>query len=113
MKKKKMKTLSTFLVMLYICFSTVAFATNYIPPVGEPTAPSGEFNTFASNIIGVMMWAGYAIAVGMIIFIGIKYLIASADEKASMKGALVKVIIGSLIIAGTVTIANVVKFMFT
>lgn len=113
MKKKKMKTLSTFLVMLYICFSTVAFATNYIPPVGEPTAPSGEFNTFASNIIGVMMWAGYAIAVGMIIFIGIKYLIASADEKASMKGALVKVIMGSLIIAGTVTIANVVKFMFT
>lgn len=111
MKKKTIKTLAIFLVMLYICFSTVAFATNYIPDVGDPTAPSTEFNTIAENIIGTMMWVGYAIAIGMVVFVGIKYVLASADEKASMKGIFVKVVIGSLIVACATTIFNMVLSM--
>ena len=54
------------------------------------------------------MWIGYACAIGMVVFIGIKYIIASADEKASLKGMLVKVIIGSLIIVGSLMITNAV-----
>lgn len=112
MKKKIIKVLTMFFILVLICFSTITLA-GYIPDVGTPTAPSSEFNTVAGKIIGTMMWFGYAIAVGMIIFIGIKYTIASADEKASMKGVLVKVIIGSLIIAGAATITGAVKLMFT
>ena len=55
-----------------------------------------------------MMWIGYACAIGMIVFIGIKYIMASADEKANLKGMLVKVVIGSIIIVGSLTITNVV-----
>lgn len=111
MKKKIFRVLNVFLIMIGI--PTFSLANGYIPNVGTPSAPSTEFNNVAGNIIGVMMWVGYAIAVGMIIFIGIKYVIASADEKASLKGVLVKVIIGSLIIAGSVTIANIVKSVFS
>lgn len=111
MKKKIFKVLVVFLIAS--CISTFSLAVEYIPNVGTPEAPSTEFNTIAGNIIGVMMWVGYAIAVGMIIFVGIKYVMASADEKASLKGVLVKVIIGSLIIAGSVTIANIVKSVFS
>ena len=55
-----------------------------------------------------MMWIGYACAIGMIVFIGIKYIMASADEKANLKGMLVKVVIGSIIIVGSLTITNAV-----
>ena len=44
----------------------------------------------------------------MIVFIGIKYIMASADEKANLKGMLVKVVIGSIIIVGSLTITNAV-----
>ena len=54
------------------------------------------------------MWIGYACAIGMIVFIGIKYIMASADEKANLKGMLVKVVIGSIIIVGSLTITNAV-----
>lgn len=55
-----------------------------------------------------MMWIGYACAIGMIVFIGIRYIMASADEKANLKGMFVKVVIGSIIIVGSLTITNAV-----
>lgn len=67
-----------------------------------------EFTNAANKIIGAMMWIGYACAIGMIVFIGIKYIMASADEKANLKGMLVKVVIGSIIIVGSLTITNAV-----
>lgn len=81
----------------------------------NPNLSGGETNAivFAANVIGAMMWIGYAIAVGMIVFIGIKYIIASADEKASMKGMLVKVFIGSFIIVFAVTITNFIISTFS
>ena len=44
----------------------------------------------------------------MRMFIGIKYILASADEKASLKGMLVKVVIGSFIVVLSLQITNAV-----
>ena len=41
-------------------------------------------------------------------FIGIKYILASADEKASLKGMLVKVVIGSVIVVLSLQITHAV-----
>ena len=108
MRKKMVNSLFIFLIIL-MC-STVAFAT-HIPTNIPPSLngyDDGRIGQMAANIIGALMWIGYAIAIGMIVFIGIKYIMASADEKASMKGALIKVVVGGIIIATSVTITNIV-----
>ena len=53
-----------------------------------------------------MQWIGYAIAIGMLVFVGIKYVMASANEKADLKNSLIKYVIGAVLIAGAVTIAG-------
>lgn len=108
MRKKIINSLFIFLIIL-MC-STVAFAT-HIPTEIPPSLngyDDGRIEQMATSIIGALMWIGYAIAVGMVVFIGIKYIMASADERASLKGMFIKVFVGSLIIVLSVTITNFV-----
>ena len=108
--EKKFKKILTLVITTFVIFSMFAltFVSNGVirEPSGELPSGSENATTFVTNLIEAMMWIGYALSVGMVIFIGIKYVIASADEKASMKGMLVKVFRGSFIIAFSVTITN-------
>lgn len=108
MKKNLSKIITILTIFVMTC--TMVFASSYIPTVdpSQGGAAIGEAKNIFTNITGVLMWLGYAIAVGMIVFIGIKYIMSAPDEKASMKGALVKVVVGGLIIALSVTIVNIV-----
>lgn len=114
MSKKVLNIFSVILIII-VLFSlpTVVFAdqknNNPIIRDTKPGLPGGDNNqlTTATNaIIGSMMWIGYACAIGMVVYIGIKYVLASADEKASLKGMLVKVVIGSFIIVLSLQITN-------
>ena len=110
MNKKILKIFSLALVMLVLFSLTCnSFATEFISKA-EPTLPGdgGPVENITSNIIGAMMWVGYSCAIGMVVFIGIKYILASADEKASLKGMLVKVVIGSFIVVLSLQITNAV-----
>lgn len=42
----------------------------------------------------------------MLAFVGIKYVMASADERSDLKNSLVKYAIGAILIAAATTIAN-------
>ena len=110
MNKKILKIFSLALVMLVLFSLTCnSFATEFISKA-EPTLPGdgGPVETITSTIIGAMMRVGSACAIGMVVFIGIKYILASADEKASLKGMLVKVVIGSFIVVLSLQITNAV-----
>lgn len=96
------------LLILIFTITSVSFATSYIPNPNPIDANVGNFKSVAISIIGTLKWVGYVVAIGMLIYVGIKYTMAAADEKASMKGVLVKVITGSLIIAGATTIVDFV-----
>lgn len=99
--KKVMSLLMTVAMLAMMC-STVFGFSGIEPTV---TAPNGANDT-ASTIIGVMQWFGYAIAIGMLVFIGIKYVMASANEKADLKNALIRYVIGAVLIVFAVTIAG-------
>ena len=105
--KKIIGIISTSVLVLML---SITFATSIIPPIGsgelEINDPS-QINGIVSNILGYMRWIGYAIAIGMLVFIGIRYIISSADERASMKGMLVKVAIGSCIIVFASSILSI------
>ena len=107
-----MKKLSRILVIA-MCFamilSTCVFAEEggaggFDITVGANplTGASG----MVSSILGMIQWIGYAIAVGMLIYIGIKYVTASANDKAELKNAMVKYVVGAILIAAASTIAG-------
>ena len=102
MKKSIMVTMMTILIMS-IC--SQVFALNGIGIDPKPEIGGGG-STIASNIIGIMQWVGYAIAVGIMVYVGIKYVTSSADDRASLKGAAWKYILGAVLITGAVTIAD-------
>ena len=73
---------------------------------GDGQAVDPVFSEKAGKIIGAMQMIGYFLAVGIIVYVGIKYIMASGDEKADLKTALPKYFMGALLIVlcDTITI---------
>mgnify|MGYP003298038893 CR=1 FL=1 len=65
---KNARKLLLVIMLIFILFTThVCFAT------------AGKIKAIGNVILSALLWFGYAIALGMVIFIGIKYIIGSAD----------------------------------
>ena len=103
LSKKSIKILSIVLlvVMLLVTFSSAVFAepiANTVQP--DTTAVNG---TNAANIaktaLGALKWLGIVVAVGMLIFLGIKYVTSSPEGKANLKGQLGIYVLGLAFIA--------------
>lgn len=110
MKNKLLKIFSISIITIFM-MCTVVMANQYIPSSISPTLNGNAHNNVnraAATFIGSLKWIGYAIGIGMIIYVGIKYILAAADEKASLKGMLVKVVIGGLIIVFSTAIVDAV-----
>ena len=108
--KKFVSILMTVTMLCMMCSVVLA-----APSPSTTTVPSFSPNmtgvntgatSFANKILGFVQWAGYAIAVGMLIYVGIKYVMASANEKADLKNSLIKYVIGAVLIAGAATISQ-------
>ena len=67
---------------------------------GSAGASGAAGNIYSSGVIilRALMWFGYAVAIGMVLFIGIKYMLGAADSKANMKSAITGWLIGALIV---------------
>lgn len=59
-----------------------------------------------TQIVNAILWFGYAIALGMVVFIGIKYILGSAEAKSNMKSAIVSWFIGAFIVFMCTTIVK-------
>lgn len=71
----------------------------------EVTALDG----FLGGILGVVKVIGYTFAVGMLLYVGIKYVMASANEKADLKKGSISYVIGAVIIFGASTLISVME----
>lgn len=89
--KKFVSMLMTALMVFGMC--SMSFA------VTIPTPEDGtRLNNVGAKVLGYVQWFGYAIAVGMLIYIGIKYMMASANEKADLKKGAINYVIGAVIV---------------
>lgn len=80
----------------------------------KPTTNNGEVNntriiTISDRIIGSIQVVGSVTSVIALIVIGIKYVIASAEEKAKYKETSKAYIIGAVLVFAT---SNIAKFLF-
>ena len=72
-----------------------------------------KLSDIGGTIMGILQVAGTGIAVVMLVIIGIKYITASANEKAQLKGQLTGFAIGALLLfAGSNIAAIVIQTIF-
>lgn len=111
MSKKTMKILMTIATIVLI-ISMGASAVYGLTPEGLKANNSAtgteQVTQLGQNIMGVIQVVGVVVAVVILMIIGIKYMMGSAEEKAEYKKTMIPYIVGALLIFAASTIANVV-----
>ena len=92
-RNKIMSIIMTLSVLL--AMSTMSLAS--VIPDTNPTPLSGT-ESMVGSLLGMVEGAAFGCASGMLIYIGIKYTMASANEKADLKNSSIKYLIGAMII---------------
>lgn len=82
--------------------SSKVYATNNADFGGD--SATSEIRKKGNAILSAILWFGYAIALGMVIYIGIKYIMGAADAKANMKSAITNWLIGAFLVFMCTTI---------
>ena len=111
MSKKTMKILTTVATILLIVSMGASVVYGLTPKDMEAnTSATGtsEVQSLGQNVMGVIQVAGVVIAVIILMVIGIKYMMGSAEEKAEYKKTMIPYLVGAILIFAASTIANVV-----
>lgn len=120
--KKEMKIakiISAILIVLMVLniISNVALATgnNTTLDIGSKITDIGKGNntntdkisTIGKTIVTIMQVIGVVVAIVILLVLGIKYMVGSAEEKAEYKKTMMPYVIGAFMIFGATTIVNV------
>ena len=110
MSKKTMKiltTIATILLIVSMGASIVCAATDIGGVSIDPkTENTGDITKVGNKIMGILQVVGVLIAVIILMVLGIKYMMGSAEEKAEYKKTMIPYIVGAILIFAAATIAN-------
>ncbi len=112
MSKKTMKiltTIATILLIVSMGASIVCAATDIGGVSIDPkTENTGDITKVGNKIMGILQVVGVLIAVIILMVLGIKYMMGSAEEKAEYKKTMIPYIVGAILIFAAATIANAI-----
>ena len=108
MSKKTMKiltTIATILLIVSMGASIVCAATDIGGVSIDPkTENTGDITKVGNKIMGILQVVGVLIAVIILMVLGIKYMMGSAEEKAEYKKTMIPYIVGAILIFAAATI---------
>ncbi len=109
-KTMKILVLVATLLMIISMGITVVYASDVTPGDLKASAGTGveDIKTLGGKLMGVIQTAGVVVAVIILMVLGIKYMIGSAEEKAEYKKTMIPYIVGAILIFAASTIANVI-----
>ena len=102
--KKIISAMMTLAMSLAVCGTVMA-----VPSIGTSTALDGVM----SKVLGVVKAIAVAFAIGMLLYVGIKYTMASANEKADLKKGSISYVIGAVIIFGATGLITIAQNLAT
>lgn len=111
MNKKMLKIVNICLIAMVIIStaSTAVFALEPGSIKAKDNVPGGsQIESVGSSIVGILQTVGIVLSVVILIVLGIKYMMGSAEEKAEYKKTLLPYIIGAALVFAAATIASVV-----
>ncbi len=114
--KKQVKIISTILIvlMLVASLSTIVFAapdlSGKIDEIGQGNnaANTDKVVSLGKTIVTIMQTVGIVVAVVVLLILGIKYMMGSAEEKAEYKKTMIPYVVGAVLLFAATTIVNVV-----
>ena len=114
MNTRTMKVLTTVIsiVVMILMLGSVVFAANETTPtpgsINANYAGTGKITELGGSIMGIIRTIGVVVAVIILMVLGIKYMMGSAEEKAEYKKTMIPYIIGAVLLFGATTIAGMV-----
>ena len=109
MSTKTMKILTfiaTILLVISLGTSTIFALT---PSQVQPTDPgTNDIQTLGGKILGILQTVGIVLSVIILVILGLKYMMGSAEEKAEYKKTMIPYLVGAVLIFLAPTIANTV-----
>jgi len=110
---KRTKIIVLMLIMILIIFPLTINATQIDPNDYESSGPNAadvkDMYKFGGSVAGAIQIVGSIVSVGVIMLLGIRYMLASADEKAEYRERMVPYFIGAILLFGT---SNIVKIAY-
>lgn len=113
--KRQISLMFTVTLLMTMLMTTCVFAGDQpfgtlspLLPVVTPEAPEGVEN-MVLPVMGMIVAIGNAVAAGMLIYVGIKYTLASANEKADLKTASIRYVIGAVILLGASGVMAIIE----
>lgn len=76
---------------------------------GTDSKASGFASDVGKTVLGVVQAAGVVISVIILVVLGIKYMLGSAEEKAEYKKSMIPYIVGAVIIFAAAAIAGFIS----
>lgn len=115
---KKNKVIYVLVLLLLLLTSSTKVYADYASDVDGILNGMSEVNSVSTNgskvenvinsVIKLIQIAGSGVAVITVTFLGIKYMIASSNEKADIKKQAVPIIIGCVLLFAAVNIAGII-----
>ena len=107
MSKKTLRIITIIAtIVAIVCATSLCFAEG--PGDFKNVNASNEFNDVGSKIIGALKGIGTIVAVAILIVIGIKYMMGSAEEKAEYKKTMIPYFIGAILVFAAPQVAGVI-----
>lgn len=106
--KKIVKLLPIMLlaIMLLSVFSPVK--ADISTPSDVTVTKTDQFNTIGGKIVGMIQSIGNIISIAVLVILGIKYMMGSAEEKAEYKKTMIPYLVGAILIFAASNIAGMV-----
>ena len=115
--RKALKVLSVFVLSVALMFTfvqPVSFAKQDVDSVISQTEGgnemSGELGQVAGTVINWLWGISIIITIIVVMYIGIKFIIGSTQEKAEYKKSLMPLVVGVILVVFATTL---VKFLFS
>ena len=112
--KKTMKIITA----IWIALMVVCVATSYLAltpsDINGTDNPQGstEIQSVGNSIVGILQVVGIVLSVVVLIVLGIKYMLGSAEEKADYKKSMIPYVVGAALIFAASAFAQVIYNFF-
>lgn len=109
MNTKKISKIVSVL-MIVVMLATVATTVLAIDPgnITGDTNNTGAVQSIGQQILGIVQVVGSIAAVIVLVVLGIKYMMGSAEEKAEYKKTMIPYIIGAVLIFAASNLASMI-----
>ena len=113
--KKTIKIISILFLLILLIFSTTTYVQadidikpNDYTPVMQTVQEGGRVTTMSGKILRIIRNCGAIASIVVMSIIGLKYMLASLDEKANYKENMIPYIVGCALIATCTTNPSII-----